>query len=61
MFTLDYAVREGNLDRAEPGEGATHPGIISPTGRPLQKGDLVVTVSIGAGYVFGAIAFVHAY
>jgi hypothetical protein len=36
-------------------------GVVSPCGRPLQKGDLVVLVSIGAGYLYGAVAFVQAY
>jgi len=60
-YTLDYAVRVGNLRRAEPPEGAAHMGAISPCGRRLRKGDLVVLVSIGAGYLYGAVAFVHAY
>lgn len=60
-YTLDYAVREGNLDRIEPAEGSMRMGEIVRTGRPIAKGDLVVVVSIGAGYVYGAMAFVHAY
>jgi 3-oxoacyl-[acyl-carrier-protein] synthase III len=36
-------------------------GAISPCGRRLRKGDLVVLVSIGAGYLYGAVAFVHVY
>jgi hypothetical protein len=36
-------------------------GAISPCGRRIQKGDLVVLVSIGAGYLYGAVAFVQAY
>lgn len=60
-YTLDYAVREGNLRREEPPEGSHRMGAISPCGRRLQKGDLVVLVSIGAGYLYGAVAFVHAY
>jgi 3-oxoacyl-[acyl-carrier-protein] synthase-3 len=61
VFTLDHAVREGNLDRTEPAEGSGTMGIVAPSGRPIRKGDLVVTVSIGAGYVFGAVAFIHGY
>lgn len=60
-FTLDYAVREGNLRREDPPEGSQRMGAISPCGRRIEKGDLVVLVSIGAGYLYGAIAFVHAY
>jgi 3-oxoacyl-[acyl-carrier-protein] synthase III len=61
VFTLDYAVRNGNLRREPPPEGGGGMGVISPCGRPLRKGDLVVLVSIGAGYLYGAVAFVHAY
>jgi 3-oxoacyl-[acyl-carrier-protein] synthase III len=59
-FTYDYATREGNLDRAEPPEGATEMGAIRPSGRKLAKGDLVLMASIGAGYSYGAIAIEHA-
>jgi 3-oxoacyl-[acyl-carrier-protein] synthase-3 len=60
-YTLDYAVRVGNLRREEPPEGSNRMGAISPCGRRIEKGDLVVMVSIGAGYLYGAVAFVHAY
>ena len=60
-YTLDYAVREGNLTREPPPEGSNRMGTISKCGRRIEKGDLVVMVSIGAGYLYGAIAFVHAY
>ena len=60
-YTLDYAVRQGNLCREEPAEGSGKLGTISECGRPLQKGDLVVMVAIGAGYLYGAVAFVQAY
>ena len=60
-YTLDYAVRTGNLARAEPSEGSRAMGVVSPCGRPIRKGDLVVLVSIGAGYLYGAVAFVQAY
>ncbi len=60
-YTLDYAVRVGNLRRAEPPEGSGCMGVVSPCGRRIEKGDLVVLVSIGAGYLYGAVAFVHAY
>jgi 3-oxoacyl-[acyl-carrier-protein] synthase-3 len=60
-YTLDYAIRTGNLARAEPAEGSNVMGAVSPCGRTIQKGDLVVLVSIGAGYLYGAVAFVQAY
>jgi len=60
-YTLDYAVRVGNLRREEPPENAGRMGVVSPCGRRIQKGDLVVLVSIGAGYLYGAVAFVQAY
>ncbi len=61
LYTLDYAVRRGNLRREPPPEGSNRMGTISPCGTTIQKGDLVVLVSIGAGYLYGAVAFVHAY
>jgi len=54
MVTLDHAVREGNLRRLEREDGT---GEISPCGRRLQAGDLVVLVTIGAGYLYGAVGF----
>jgi 3-oxoacyl-[acyl-carrier-protein] synthase-3 len=60
-YTLDYAVREGNLDRIPPAEGSNRMGTIVKCGRRIEKGDLVVMTSIGAGYLYGAVAFVHAY
>jgi 3-oxoacyl-[acyl-carrier-protein] synthase-3 len=60
-YTLDYAVREGNLRRVEPPETSPQMGAIEPCGRRLAKGDLVVLTAIGAGYLYGAVAFVHAY
>jgi len=60
-YTLDYAIREGNLDRLDPPEGSGRMGTIVKSDRRIVKGDLVVVVSIGAGYVYGAIAFVQAY
>jgi len=60
-YTLDYGIRQGNLMRAEPPQGSRVMGAVSPCGRRIEKGDLVVLVSIGAGYLYGAIAFVQAY
>jgi 3-oxoacyl-[acyl-carrier-protein] synthase III len=61
VYTLDYAMRTGNLQREEPPEGSERMGKLSPCGRTIRKGDLVVIVSIGAGYTYGAVAFVQAY
>jgi 3-oxoacyl-[acyl-carrier-protein] synthase III len=60
-FTLDYAIREGNLDRIEPPEGSTEMGRLVRSENRIRKGDLVVMVSIGAGYAYGAVAWVQAY
>jgi 3-oxoacyl-[acyl-carrier-protein] synthase-3 len=54
MYTLDYARREGNLKRRERPDGT---GEITPCGRKLKKGDLVVMTAIGAGYIYGAVGF----
>lgn len=54
VVTLDYAMREGNLRRREREDGTAE---VLPCGRRLQKGDLVVMVTIGAGYLYGAVGF----
>ncbi|MHC4820097.1 MAG: 3-oxoacyl-ACP synthase III family protein [Planctomycetota bacterium] len=54
MYTLDYAMRSGNLKREAKEDGG---GIVTPCGRAIAKGDLVVVVTIGAGYIFGAFGF----
>jgi 3-oxoacyl-[acyl-carrier-protein] synthase III len=54
MYTLDYAVREGNLRRRERPDGT---GDVTPCGRRIARGDLVVMVTIGAGYIYGAVGF----
>lgn len=60
-YTLDYGIRVGNLDRADPEPGSHRMGTVAPCGTTIRKGDLVVMASIGAGYSYGAMAFVHAY
>jgi 3-oxoacyl-[acyl-carrier-protein] synthase-3 len=60
-FTYDFAAREGNLDRVEPAEGSGRMGEVRPCGRRLQKGDLVLMPSIGAGYSFGAVVLEQAF
>jgi len=58
VISLDYAVRHGNL-RADR-EAATEKILaIHEVKDPIRRGDLVVLPSIGAGYVFGAVAFVN--
>jgi 3-oxoacyl-[acyl-carrier-protein] synthase-3 len=54
MYTLDHAVRVGNLRRAELPDGR---GEVAPCGRRVAPGDLVVLVTIGAGYIYGAVGF----
>ena len=61
MITLDYGIREGNLWRESPVEGSGEMGRIRPCGERIQKGDLVVLTAIGAGYLYGAVAFRQAY
>jgi 3-oxoacyl-[acyl-carrier-protein] synthase III len=60
-YTLDYAVREGNMDRLEPAEGSGRMGTLVKSANRIKKGDLVVMTSIGAGYAYGAVAWIHAY
>lgn len=60
-FTYDFAVREGNLDRTDPPDGAPEMGQVRPAGRRLAKGDLVLMTSIGAGYSYGAVAIEQAF
>jgi 3-oxoacyl-[acyl-carrier-protein] synthase-3 len=54
VVTLDYAMREGNLRRRELPDGRIE---ITPCGRRLRKGDLVVVTTIGGGYIYGAVGF----
>lgn len=60
-YTLDYGIREGNLDRHDPVADSGAMGTVAPCGTNIRKGDLVVIASIGAGYSYGAMAFVQAY
>ena len=59
VIALDYAVRHGNMtaDR-DPETGRIL--AVNEVADPIQNGDIVVLPSIGAGYLFGAVAFVHA-
>ena len=59
MIALDYAYRHGNLlvDR-EPGTEKIL--AIKEHKDPIRRGEIVVLPSIGAGYLYGAVAFVPA-
>lgn len=59
VYTLDYAVRVGNQWREDPAEGQDGMGIIHDVDARIEPGDVVVLVSIGAGYLYGAVSFVH--
>ena len=58
VIALDYAMRHGNLtvDRDPETERIL---AIHEVKDPIERGELVVLPSIGAGYLFGAIAFVN--
>jgi 3-oxoacyl-[acyl-carrier-protein] synthase-3 len=59
VIALDYAFRKGNLlvDREPQTERIL---AIRELKDPIRPGELVVLPSIGAGYLFGAVAFVPA-
>ena len=61
MVTYEYGVNTGNLRRIAPPDGEDVMGKIEPCGRKIEKGDLVVLTAIGAGYLYGAVAFVQAF
>ncbi|MHC5051412.1 MAG: hypothetical protein ACYTGK_12480, partial [Planctomycetota bacterium] len=58
VIALDYALRRGNMtaDRDPETEAIL---AIHHVEDPIQRGELVVLPSIGAGYLFGAVAFVN--
>jgi 3-oxoacyl-[acyl-carrier-protein] synthase-3 len=58
VIALDYALRHGNLtvDRDPETERIL---AIREVKDPIQRGELVVLPSIGAGYLYGAVAFVN--
>lgn len=58
VIALDYALRHGNL-KADRDPETERILAIHPVEDPIQRGDLVVLPSIGAGYLFGAVAFVN--
>ena len=59
LIALDFAMRKGNLKASQdPETGKINS--IEEIGEPIQRGELVVLPSIGAGYLFGAVGFVNA-
>lgn len=58
VIALDYALRHGNMtaDRDPETERIL---AIHQVEDPIQRGELVVLPSIGAGYLYGAVAFVN--
>jgi 3-oxoacyl-[acyl-carrier-protein] synthase-3 len=58
VIALDYALRHGNLT-ADCDPETERILAIHQVDDPIQRGDLVVLPSIGAGYLFGAVAFVN--
>ena len=59
MIALDFAMRTGN-DTADVDEETGRINAIHELDDPIAKGELVVLPTIGAGYLFGAVGFVHA-
>lgn len=57
LIALDFAVRRGNY-RADRDPQTEKILAIHEVDDPIRKGDLVVLPSIGAGYLFGAVALV---
>ena len=59
LIALDFATRTGNYEADfDPDTGAIR--AVNTIEDPLGKGEIVVLPSIGAGYLFGAVGFVHA-
>ncbi|MHC4847699.1 MAG: 3-oxoacyl-ACP synthase III family protein [Planctomycetota bacterium] len=58
MIALDYAMRNGNY-RADVDEETGKIHAIHEVRDPIAKGELVVLPTIGAGYLYGAVGFVH--
>jgi 3-oxoacyl-[acyl-carrier-protein] synthase III len=58
LIALDYAVRKGNMvANQDPETGKIHS--VAEVDDPLARGEVAVLPSIGAGYLFGAVAFVN--
>ena len=58
MVALDFAMRRGNYTADVDAESGKIKSI-DEIEDPIAKGELVVLPTIGAGYLFGAAAFVH--
>ena len=58
MIALDYARRNGTY-RAAVDEETGKIQAIHEVSDPIAKGELVVLPTIGAGYLYGAVGFVH--
>ncbi|MHC4937869.1 MAG: 3-oxoacyl-ACP synthase III family protein [Planctomycetota bacterium] len=59
MIALDFAMRTGNYT-ADVDEETGRINAIHELDDPIAQGELVVLPTIGAGYLFGAVGFVHA-
>jgi 3-oxoacyl-[acyl-carrier-protein] synthase-3 len=59
LVALDYAMRCGNM-RADREPGTERILAVHEVHDPVRRGELVVLPSIGAGYLYGAVAFVNA-
>ncbi len=57
LIGLDFALREGNMDRVLDDDGRVLEIITQPEHR-VQAGELVLLPSIGGGYLMGCIGFV---
>jgi len=58
MVALDFAMRTGNYE-ADVEDETEKILAIRETSDPIEKGELVVLPTIGAGYLYGAAGFVH--
>lgn len=58
VIALDHAMRIGNY-RAETNSETGKILAVHEVHDPIQKGELIVLPTIGAGYLFGAVGFVH--
>ena len=58
LIALDYTMRKGNLiAEHDPETGAIT--AIKELDKPIQRGEMVVLPTIGAGYLYGAVGFVN--
>lgn len=57
LIGLDFALREGNLERVLDDDGTVREIVVKEDQR-IQEGELVLLPSIGGGYLMGCIGFV---